>query len=341
MTGLDLDLPIGTERLVLRPHRMDDLDDLARFHGDPDVVRHVPWPVRDRAATEETLRVKLTQTELLAHGQWLVLAVEERSSGRVIGEVLLKWASDEQGEVGFAFAREAQGQGYAAEAATAMLRLGFDDLGFRRITAVVVEGNDPSARLLTRLGFRQEARFVDGVFFKGAWVTQLVFALTADEWRAPDPRRAADAAEVRGVLRRFLDAFTSGPAADVDARLDDLRAVVLPGAVVVRTCGAEPRLDDLESFLAPRRTILTDGTLTDFSEHAGQGRLDVFGDVAHWFGRYAKDGVMDGRSVPGAGMKSVQLVRTAEGWRISAMAWDDERDGLTLADHVSLGLEAP
>ena len=183
MTGLAVELPIETERLVLRPHRMDDLDDLARFHGDPEVVRYVPWPVRDREATEETLRVKLTQTELVAHGQWLVLAVEVRSTGRVVGEVLLKWASDGQGEVGFAFARDAQGQGYAAEAATAMLRLGFDDLGFHRVVAVVVEGNDPSARLLGRLGFRQEARFVDGAFFKGEWVTQLVFAILEEEWR--------------------------------------------------------------------------------------------------------------------------------------------------------------
>ncbi|MBD3915036.1 GNAT family N-acetyltransferase [Nocardioides hwasunensis] len=167
---------------------MDDLDDLARFHGDPEVVRYVPWPVRDREATEETLRVKLTQTELVAPGQWLVLAVELRSSGAVIGEVLLKWASDRQGEVGFAFARDAQGQGYAAEAATAVLRLGFDDLGFHRITAVCIAENDASARLLARLGLRQEARLVDNVVFKGEWATQLVFAMLEDEWRsAGDP----------------------------------------------------------------------------------------------------------------------------------------------------------
>lgn len=188
--GLPVALPLETERLVLRPHRMDDLDDLVVFHGDPDVVRYVPWPVRDRAATEETLRAKLTQTELLAHGQWLVLAVELRSTGTVIGEVLLKWASDRQGEVGFAFAREHQGRGYAAEAATAMLRLGFDDLGFHRITAVVVDRNEASARLLGRLGFRQEARLVDNVHFKGDWATQLVFAMLEDEWRTAARSRA-------------------------------------------------------------------------------------------------------------------------------------------------------
>lgn len=183
MTGLDVRLPIGTDRLVLRAHRMDDLDDLARFHGDPEVVRFVPWPVRDRAATEETLRVKLTQAELVAHGQWLVLAVEVRDTGRVVGEVLLKWASEGQGEIGFAFARDAQGQGYAAEAAGAIVGLAFADLGLRRLTAVVVDGNDASVRLLGRLGFRQEARHVDAVHFKGAWTTQLVFAQLADEWR--------------------------------------------------------------------------------------------------------------------------------------------------------------
>jgi RimJ/RimL family protein N-acetyltransferase len=184
VSGLAVDLPIETDRLVLRAHRREDLDDLVRFHSDPEVVRHVPWPVRDRAATAETLETKLGQTSLDAPGQWLVLAVEVRATGTVIGEVLLKWASDRQGELGFAFGRDHQGRGYAAEAATSMLRLAFDDLGFHRVSAVVVEGNAASSRLLERLGFRQEGRFVDGVFFKGGWATQLVYGLLDDEWRA-------------------------------------------------------------------------------------------------------------------------------------------------------------
>ena len=187
MSGLSVDLPIETDRLLLRAHRMDDLDDLVAFHGDAEVVRYVPWPVRNRTATEETLRTKLAQTVLDEPGQWLVLAVELRATGTVIGEVLLKWASDRQGELGFAFGRDHHGQGYAAESARAVLGLAFDQLGFHRVSAVVVEGNDASARLLGRLGFRQEARHVDGVFFKGAWTTSLVFALLEDEWRATRP----------------------------------------------------------------------------------------------------------------------------------------------------------
>ena len=184
MTGLDVRLPIETGRLLLRTHRAEDLDDLVAFHGDPEVVRFIPWPLRDRAATEETLRVKLDQSELREPGQWLVLAVELRETGRVIGEVLLKWAAERQGELGFAFARDVQGRGYAAEAADAVLRVAYDELGLHRVSAVVIEGNDASTRLLRRLGFREEGRFVDGVHFKGAWATQLVFGLLEDEWRA-------------------------------------------------------------------------------------------------------------------------------------------------------------
>jgi RimJ/RimL family protein N-acetyltransferase len=183
--GLRPDFPIRTPRLDLRPHRRNDLDDLVRFHGDPEVVRYVPWPVRDRPATEEALRKKLDQGQLAEPGQWLVLAVELRETRTVIGEVLLKWESEEnrQGEIGFAFARDHQRQGYGREAAEAVLRLGFEDLDLRRITAVCVEENEASAALLRHLGFRQEARHVESTLFKGAWVTDLVFALLRSEWR--------------------------------------------------------------------------------------------------------------------------------------------------------------
>ena len=70
MSGLAVDLPLETERLVLRAHRREDLDDLVRFHGDPEVVRYVPWPVRDRAATNS--------------------ATTPRPSGAAIGSVTAK-----------------------------------------------------------------------------------------------------------------------------------------------------------------------------------------------------------------------------------------------------------
>lgn len=185
MPGLRPTYPLRTERLDLRPHRMDDLDDLFAFHSRPEVVRYTPWPVRDREQTRKALEAKLTQDALTEPGQWLVLAVELRETGTVIGEALLKWASDtdRQGEIGYALHTDYQGKGYASEAAREVLRLGFDELGLHRICAILDDRNTPSAILLERLGMRREGHLIECAFFKGEWASEYVYALRADEWR--------------------------------------------------------------------------------------------------------------------------------------------------------------
>jgi len=141
---------------------------------------------------------------------------------------------------------------------------------------------------------------------------------------------ADDRAALTEIVRAFFAAFTSGP--DSATRLDALRAVFLPGAVIVRTCGGEPAVYDVDSFIAPRQALLASGTLVDFREWELRGHTEVFGDIAQHFCGYAKSWVQDGRPFTGRGMKTVQFVRTPAGWRISAVAWDDERDGLAVGD---------
>jgi hypothetical protein len=143
-----------------------------------------------------------------------------------------------------------------------------------------------------------------------------------------DDTRDRDLAAIRLVVQAFFAAFTSGPGSST--RLGALRALLLPEAVIVRTGGAEPLVHGVEEFIAPREALLGGGALVDFSEWPLAGRTEVFGDVAHWFGGYEKAGVHDGAEFTGRGMMSLQLVRTSPGWRISAAAWDDEREGLSI-----------
>ena len=175
--------PLRTDRLVLRPHVTGDLEDLVVFHADPDVVRWTPWEVKDRAATEEFLAGRLTKDRWREPGDWLVLAIERADSGRVVGEVLLKWEGPGQGELGFALAADQHGLGLAHEAAAAVLRLAFDDLGLHRVIGVTVDANSASNRLLERLGMTREAHLVESFWFKGAWASEYVYALRAEEWR--------------------------------------------------------------------------------------------------------------------------------------------------------------
>lgn len=139
---------------------------------------------------------------------------------------------------------------------------------------------------------------------------------------------AADRAAIADIVRTFFAAFTSGPGCA--ERLEALRAVFLPEAVIVRTCGLVPAVYGVDSFIAPRQALLTGGTLVGFREWEVSGRTEVFGDIAQHCCSYAKEGVQDGTPFTGRGMKTLQLVRTTEGWRISAAAWDDERDGFVV-----------
>jgi hypothetical protein len=138
---------------------------------------------------------------------------------------------------------------------------------------------------------------------------------------------ATDVADIERAVRAFFAAFVSGT--ESPRRLDRLRSLFLPEALIVSTCGTGPVVYGVEEFIAPREALLTGGRLVDFREWYVSGRTDVFGDIAHWFGTYAKAGVQDGSPFSGRGMKSMQFVRTREGWRISAAAWDDERAGVT------------
>jgi RimJ/RimL family protein N-acetyltransferase len=147
------DYPLRTERLDLRPHTLAELDDLAVFHGDADVTRYIPWPVRDREQTLDALTAKLTQTSARTAGEWIVLAIEERATKTVVGEVLLKRESDAEAELGYVLAASAQGKGYITEAATFLLAEAEGSFGLLAVDATVEAPNVASAGVLERPGF--------------------------------------------------------------------------------------------------------------------------------------------------------------------------------------------
>ena len=101
------------------------------------------------------------------------------------GELMLRLtdAENRQGEIGWSLHPDAQGQGFATEAAREMLRLGFEDLGLHRIDAESDARNAASLRLMERLGMRREAHFVEDEFLKGEWTSSIVCAILESEWR--------------------------------------------------------------------------------------------------------------------------------------------------------------
>lgn len=184
--GFAPDYPIRTERLLLRPIVPADAAAMHAYKSDPDAVRYVPYEPLTLAEVEKRIATVWLTIRFTAEGDALGLAVENRETGELVGDIVLFWRSetDRSGEVGYIFDPRFAGRGYATEAVRALLALGFDGLGLHRITARLDERNTSSARVAERLGFRREARLVEDEWFKGEWSTTLVYALLEDEWRA-------------------------------------------------------------------------------------------------------------------------------------------------------------
>jgi RimJ/RimL family protein N-acetyltransferase len=181
--------PIATERLLLRPLTPADLDGLHALFGRDDVSRYLNWEPMDRERAGALLERRLTQTAFGKEGEGIALALEERATGRFVGEVILRLTSEEsrQGEIGWSLHPDAQGKGYATEAGRELLRLGFEKMGLHRIVAECDPRNEASIRVMERLGMRRESHRLESVWLKGEWVGSIEYAMLEQEWRARRP----------------------------------------------------------------------------------------------------------------------------------------------------------
>jgi RimJ/RimL family protein N-acetyltransferase len=181
----ELNLPLRTGRLVLRRFHAADLDAYHAYHSLPETARFLPREAKSFTQSMEWVG-RYANFVFEKEGDWICLAIEAADApGVLLGEAVLKWLPGHgQAEIGWSLAPEARGRGIGTEAAGALLKLGFEDLGFHRIDAKVDELNTASAALCERLGMRLESRQIDKWHYKGAWATELVYAVLADEWKS-------------------------------------------------------------------------------------------------------------------------------------------------------------
>lgn len=144
---------IATERLVLRALDFDDASAIAERAGDRRVARFL-------IAVPSPYPVSLATRWIMARIAWwpqqrgVTLAITERATpSQLIGTVSLRrFARDQRAELGYWLGADAWGNGYATEAASALVDFGFKELGLSRIYAQVLEGNTTSCNVLEKLG---------------------------------------------------------------------------------------------------------------------------------------------------------------------------------------------
>lgn len=175
---------LRTPRLVLRPYRDDDVDELLVIESDPEVVRYLYWEPRSREEVATALAGRIGATSLATDGDALHLAVDHE--GCLVGELVLWIRSIEhqQAEVGFVFSPLHHGQGLATEATAALLEWAFASGRIHRVFGRADARNTASVALMRRLGMREEAMMRENEWCKGEWSDEVVCAVLVADWQA-------------------------------------------------------------------------------------------------------------------------------------------------------------
>jgi RimJ/RimL family protein N-acetyltransferase len=149
---------LETGRLILRDHRAEDLDAWCAVEADPEVRRFVGGAPRPPADARRRFRERFLRPRRRGLGLWAAVL---KSSGAYVGYAgvyprfeTMGRAIAGEGSLGFTLAREYWGRGLGTEAAAALARHAFGELGLRRLVASVEAGNAASVRILEKLGFR-------------------------------------------------------------------------------------------------------------------------------------------------------------------------------------------
>jgi ribosomal-protein-alanine N-acetyltransferase len=184
---------IETERLVLREFRQKDWRDVLAYWTDPRYQRFNPDHEHIEHAVRGLIgRIVTSQTERPRRA-WQ-LAIVHRADARLIGNcgIRVNDPARREANIGYELNPRDWGCGYATEAARAILRFGFDELGAHRVWAECVADNTGSARVLEKLGMRREAHFREHQWYKDRWWDTLIYAILDHEWRRAHPEPLPD-----------------------------------------------------------------------------------------------------------------------------------------------------
>ena len=152
---------LESERLLLRPWRSGDVDELDRIYADPEVHRYLGGPFTRERTAEQVARF-VQHWEERGFGMWVA---EHKATGRMIGRIGLMlhddWTeSEDKVEVGWTLDPEFWRQGLATEGAIASIRYAFEELQLGRIISFTLPDNVASRRVMEKCGLSLQGRTV-------------------------------------------------------------------------------------------------------------------------------------------------------------------------------------
>jgi len=130
-----------------------------------------------------------------------------------------------------------------------------------------------------------------------------------------------DKQNIDRLTKAFFSAFTNK---GKQPELKVLYDICIAEAVIIKNTEGASEIYNLDSFIAPRKALLTNGTLTNFQEYEVSEETTICRNIAQRLSHYQKEGILNGEPFTGKGSKMLQFIKQGEDWKISSAIWDDE-----------------
>lgn len=176
-------MKIETERLILRDFVKEDWHRVLEYQSDPLYLRYNKWTERTPESVQEFVGWFLDHQKQNPRIKFQ-LAATLKSNDLLIGNCGVR--KDDvnaiEADTGYELDPKYWNQGYATEAASAIVDFGFSYFKVHRIWAACVADNLGSAHVLEKLGMTLEGHFRENKYYRDRWWDSLYYAILADEW---------------------------------------------------------------------------------------------------------------------------------------------------------------
>jgi len=291
-----------SKRLSIKPLNTEDAEFILELFNTAGWIQYIGD--RDIHSREDSLSYIQKIMDNPAINYWVVRLNKSDTPMGIIS--LIKRDHLDNPDIGFAFLPSFTNNGYAYEAGKTVLTYLIGNADHSAILGITIAENIPSIRLLKKLGltFQKE--------IEGEKEKLQVYSLSKDKFHISE------------ITKSFFSSFTNKE--NSTPALELLSSISIPEILIVNRKESQPIRYTLDSFLEPRRKILTDGTLTEFEEKEIYNETKIANNKAARYSEYEKSGILNGKKFTQRGHKLFHFIKVDQTWKISTVIWEDNEN---------------
>lgn len=173
---------LETKRTTIRPLTINDKYEIFEYRSDKETNKYQGWipkTIDDVAIFIGKLAKNINEPKT-----WFQFVIIEKDTQKIVGDIGIHFFDNEnkQVEIGCTLNKHFQNKGYATEAIKRVIDYLFKELKKHRIITSIDPENKSSIRLVERIGFRNEAHFIESLFINGIWVDDIIYAMIEKDW---------------------------------------------------------------------------------------------------------------------------------------------------------------